>query len=739
MNVAMYLRKSRADENNPLETLERHKEILLSYAKDNNLTVIDIFEEVISGGMLYNRTEMLKLLDAIPSHIYDAVLCIDLDRLGRGSAADSEKIFDVLKENDVKIITLKKIYDLNNEYDEDYSEFEMFMARKELKFITRRMNRGRIKSINDGCFVSGAPFGYRNAVINKKHTLEVYEPEAKYVRMIFDMYVNQSMGITSISRQLANLGVLSKKNTPLHPTTIARMLRNHTYIGKIVWNKSKSVKGKNTQEKTSKDDWLYVPGLHEPIIDENTFNKAQDIINLKYKPPMRTGTLQNPFAGMLYNRTEMLKLLDAIPSHIYDAVLCIDLDRLGRGSAADSEKIFDVLKENDVKIITLKKIYDLNNEYDEDYSEFEMFMARKELKFITRRMNRGRIKSINDGCFVSGAPFGYRNAVINKKHTLEVYEPEAKYVRMIFDMYVNQSMGITSISRQLANLGVLSKKNTPLHPTTIARMLRNHTYIGKIVWNKSKSVKGKNTQEKTSKDDWLYVPGLHEPIIDENTFNKAQDIINLKYKPPMRTGTLQNPFAGLLKCANCGRAIVINTSNETVEKYRLCCRTLGCNKASALSIVEDKVFEVLTKEFKDIELSLKNIRQSHNKDKLSCLDTIATLETELKKLDKQQLRLYDLLEQEVYTKELFLERNNAISDRRKKINATIAQEREKFKLVDTSSIEERLPLLRELLTNYNSLSAAEKNSILKNFVKKIEYKREKSAPEGDIFLKIYYK
>ena len=413
--------------------------------------------------------------------------------------------------------------------------------------------------------------------------------------------------------------------------------------------------------------------------------------------------------GMLYNRTEMLKLLDAIPSHIYDAVLCIDLDRLGRGSAADSEKIFDVLKENDVKIITLKKIYDLNNEYDEDYSEFEMFMARKELKFITRRMNRGRIKSINDGCFVSGAPFGYRNAVINKKHTLEVYEPEAKYVRMIFDMYVNQSMGITSISRQLANLGVLSKKNTPLHPTTIARMLRNHTYIGKIVWNKSKSVKGKNTQEKTSKDDWLYVPGLHEPIIDENTFNKAQDIINL------------------------------NTSNETVEKYRLCCRTLGCNKASALSIVEDKVFEVLTKEFKDIELSLKNIRQSHNKDKLSCLDTIATLETELKKLDKQQLRLYDLLEQEVYTKELFLERNNAISDRRKKINATIAQEREKFKLVDTSSIEERLPLLRELLTNYNSLSATEKNSILKNFVKKIEYKREKSAPEGDIFLKIYYK
>ena len=97
MNVAMYLRKSRADENNPLETLERHKEILLSYAKDNNLTVIDIFEEVISGGMLYNRTEMLKLLDAIPSHIYDAVLCIDLDRLGAEVPQTVKKSLTFLK------------------------------------------------------------------------------------------------------------------------------------------------------------------------------------------------------------------------------------------------------------------------------------------------------------------------------------------------------------------------------------------------------------------------------------------------------------------------------------------------------------------------------------------------------------------------------------------------------------------------------------------------------------------
>ena len=305
MNVAMYLRKSRADENNPLETLERHKEILLSYAKDNNLTVIDIFEEVISGGMLYNRTEMLKLLDAIPSHIYDAVLCIDLDRLGRGSAADSEKIFDVLKENDVKIITLKKIYDLNNEYDEDYSEFEMFMARKELKFITRRMNRGRIKSINDGCFVSGAPFGYRNAIINKKHTLEVYEPEAKYVRMIFDMYVNQHMGTQTIADNLNKMGYTPRKNDHFSRNTIQFYLQNETYIGQIIWNKRKHIKKKFPTDKhrtvlNPEEKWIVSEGKHPAIISKELFEQAQEIHQFRTHPPTAHGIIRNPFAGLIY-------------------------------------------------------------------------------------------------------------------------------------------------------------------------------------------------------------------------------------------------------------------------------------------------------------------------------------------------------------------------------------------------------------------------------------------------------
>lgn len=444
--------------------------------------------------------------------------------------------------------------------------------------------------------------------------------------------------------------------------------------------------------------------------------------------------------GMLYNRTEILKLLDNVPKHIYDAVLCIDLDRLGRGSAADSEKIFDVLKENNTKIITLKKVYDLNNEYDEDYSEFEMFMARKELKFITRRMNRGRAKSIQEGCFVSGAPFGYRNAVVNKKHTLEIYEPEAKYVRMIFDMYVNQNQGITNISHHLENLGVISKKGTPLNASTVGRILRNHTYTGKIVWNKSKKTKGQKSQKKTEKDEWVCVDGLHQAIIDEDLFYRAQEMINSRYIPAVNHGELKNPLAGILKCANCGKTIVANSSNETTERYRLMCRTLSCNKASALSIVEEKVLEAIKKELNHMESAVKgNIVSDADENKKTCLETIEAAELELKKLDKQQFRLYDLLEQGIYSNSLFLERNRNITERKEKLNQIIETEHQKLGNIDSSSIIKKIPVFRDIIENYSTLDARQKNSVLKNIITRIDYKREKNAAEGDIYLKVYYK
>ncbi len=91
MRTCMYLRKSRADlekEQCGIDTLSAHKKILLEHAKKENLNVIDIKEEIVSGGQLFNRIEMLKLLAEAEDNKFDAVLCMDIDRLGRSGMKD---------------------------------------------------------------------------------------------------------------------------------------------------------------------------------------------------------------------------------------------------------------------------------------------------------------------------------------------------------------------------------------------------------------------------------------------------------------------------------------------------------------------------------------------------------------------------------------------------------------------------------------------------------------------------
>ena len=185
---AAYLRKSRADleaeAHGEGETLIRHEHILMELAQKMNLSVTAIYREVVSGDTIDARPEIQKLLAEVEQGIYAGVLVVDIDRLARGDTVDQGIIARTFKLSNTKIITPKKIYDPNSEYDEEYFEFELFMARREYKIIARRIQRGRIASVKDGKFIgSTPPYGYDKVKIKngKGYTLEPND-EADVVR-----------------------------------------------------------------------------------------------------------------------------------------------------------------------------------------------------------------------------------------------------------------------------------------------------------------------------------------------------------------------------------------------------------------------------------------------------------------------------------------------------------------------------------------------------------------------------
>lgn len=306
MNTGVYLRKSRAEEQTDTaeETLKRHKETLCSYAKTNNLQIIDIYEEVVSGENLYTRTEMLRLLNDVEGGRLEAVLCMDIDRLGRGSMSQQGIILETLKTARVKIITPRKTYDLNNDQDEEYTEFQAFFARHELKTIKRRMQQGITKSVQDGGYLANAPYGYEKCRIGKIPSLKIIDDEAEFVRMIFDLYANKGYGCLTIAQTLNSLGAVPKRGAEFSRTTVRAIIQNKVYIGKIVWNKRRHRRPneknqKNWSDENPQSEWIISNGLHQPIVDEQLFNRANEIFTGRYHAPYFAGKLTNPLAGII--------------------------------------------------------------------------------------------------------------------------------------------------------------------------------------------------------------------------------------------------------------------------------------------------------------------------------------------------------------------------------------------------------------------------------------------------------
>lgn len=308
VNTAIYLRKSRAEELSDTvdETLKRHRETLLDFAAKNDITIAKIYEEVVSGESLYARPQMLRLLADVEHGDYDAVLCMDIDRLGRGAMSDQGVILETLKNTDTKIITPRKTYDLNNEMDETYSEFETFMARQELKVIKRRMQRGIKKTIAEGGYIANAPYGYVKTTVSKRPTLAVNEEEARFVRMMFDLYVNKGMGCQHIADAVNAMGAKPHRSARFGRSSVMKILHNPTYIGKIVWNQKthirKGTKGniRHITINNPREKWTIVGGIHPPVIDRALFEQAQRISSYRSHPPANKGIVENPLAGLVY-------------------------------------------------------------------------------------------------------------------------------------------------------------------------------------------------------------------------------------------------------------------------------------------------------------------------------------------------------------------------------------------------------------------------------------------------------
>lgn len=408
-------------------------------------------------------------------------------------------------------------------------------------------------------------------------------------------------------------------------------------------------------------------------------------------------------------RPQMQALLADIADGKYEGVLVVEVERLARGDTIDQGVVAQAFKQSDTKIITPIKTYDPQNEYDEEYFEFSLFMSRREYKTIKRRMQAGRLASIKEGNYIATtAPYGYKKIHPEPKvHTLEIVPEEAEVVRMIYNIYLN-GRGAKYIAEELNRTGIKPQKSEYWEAPSIKKILSSPIYCGKLQWKTKSS------------GDTLY-QGKHEPIISEEVFNNAQFKKRNNPAAQVQTDqTLLNYYHGILYCKNCGHQLRRRFIRSSGHEHMLCthreCR--GKIVSAALSEIDESLITLLI--YRADSLRKMDSQQADQKPNTPAPDLLQPLHAELEKEKKRQSKLYDLLEQEVYDTATFIERSKVVTERIKALEKAIAEE-ESRKKPEKMSTKEALAKINYVIQNFRGGTPDEKIAMLHTIVEKIYY------------------
>jgi DNA invertase Pin-like site-specific DNA recombinase len=413
-------------------------------------------------------------------------------------------------------------------------------------------------------------------------------------------------------------------------------------------------------------------------------------------------------------------MLEEIKNGNINCVVVKDLSRFGRNyteAGTYMEQVFPLFgvrfisindhidsytrsAEMDSILVPLKNL--LNDSYSRDLSV-------KIRSAMTAKRKRGE--------FIGGyAAYGYLKNP-KDKYKLIVDHETAPVIRDIYRWYI-EGLGKSAIARKLNIMGIPSPakqrfirdqiEGKPNHEyartvsgywtlQSINGVLENPVYIGHMTQGKRTQVSYKNTKRLLiPKEDWIIAENTHEPIIDKATFDRVQELMKLRTKTTLKTGNV-HLFSGLLKCADCKRAmerVVVRKKNGKVyTNYR--CRTYtqmlksACTKrtiseddiANAVLMIIQKHIEILV----DVEKVLKNVdyqkrrrSQSHTIEKL-----VAQKQREFDDVEKIKMGLYTDLKKNIITQDDYVSLKSGYADQTVTLSQQITSLKEELRNIET--------------------------------------------------------
>lgn len=316
--TALYERLSRDDElQGESNSITNQKHFLEDYARKNGFVNIRHFTDDGVSGTTFDREGFQSMIAEVEAGNVAVIIVKDMSRFGRDYLKVGFYTEVMFKEKGVRFIAINNGIDSSNQQDSDFTPFLNIMNEWYARDSSRKIQAIFKARMQEGKRVSpSVPYGYRRDPDDKQHLIIDPEPAA-VVRHIFKL-VLEGNGVNRIADILYADKILipsayaekyypenqhSKSfHDPIRWTnqTIIHILEKREYMGHTVLGKtiSESYKTKK-RRKATEDELMIFENTHEAIIDEETWNNVQRLIETKRRPK-KNGAPPCRLSGLLY-------------------------------------------------------------------------------------------------------------------------------------------------------------------------------------------------------------------------------------------------------------------------------------------------------------------------------------------------------------------------------------------------------------------------------------------------------
>ena len=416
--------------------------------------------------------------------------------------------------------------------------------------------------------------------------------------------------------------------------------------------------------------------------------------------------IDDGWSGTNFNRPSFQRMLQDIYDGKVNCVIVKDLSRFGRNYTDAGNYIDNVFVRLNVRFIALNNGVDsISNSMNAATKCITVGVQNviNESVAATTSVNvRGTLNvSRKQGKFIGSFPtYGYLKSP-DDRHKLIIDEETAPVVRQVFRWFI-EGKSVIGITKELNALGIPNpstykklkgwnykhtsgKNNDGLWcDSTVRRMLSNQMYIGNMVQGKNTTISYKIKQCKSiPKCDWIIVENTHEPIIDRETFDKAQSLFNRNTRTAP-TKTEVDLFAGFVKCADCHRAMSKKTNKHSYGTYKyyrcVTSRKMHSGACSPHSIRLDKLEQavlVTIQTMIDTAIELDKVlekisKNADNRGESLAQKSMEKLVAQRKQIKNMMLDLYPDWKSGAITKEEYLALKENMGEKVKKLDEKIS-------------------------------------------------------------------